>query len=228
MRQFKIRSSASGQIMSEPKSKADKEAGLLGKTAQGYCQDWLKEQIYNRKKEFSSKYTQKGLIMEDNSIDFLSEYLKLGFVIKNEKYFENDFITGTPDLILANCVIDVKNSWDCFTFPLFDTDLPNVAYYYQLQCYMDLTGLKKAKLIYVLSNTPDNLIDKEAYYWCKNNGIDEVDNDIITEFYDKMTYNNIPDKHKIKVFEIEHNQDVIDKIYNQVLKCRNYINTIKI
>lgn len=223
MKQFKIRSSASGNIMSQPQSKADKEAGLLSKTAQSYCQDWMKEQIYNRKKEFSSKYTQKGLIVEDNSIDFISEYLNLGFVIKNEKYFENDFITGTPDLILTDCVIDVKNSWDCFTFPLFDTDIPNMAYYYQLQCYMDLTNTNKAKLIYVLSNTPDNLIDKEAYYYCKNNGFDEVDNDILTEFYNKMTYNDISEHYKIKVFEIERNQEIINKIKDQVLKCRNYI-----
>ena len=227
MKEFKIRCSAIGSIMSEPRSKADKEAGLLSKTAQTHCQEWLKEQIYSRRKEFTSKYTDKGNIMEDYSIDFLGEQLDLGMLIKNESHFDNDTMTGTPDLVLKDLIIDVKNSWDCFTFPMFYDAIPNKDYYYQLQGYMNLTGKAKAKLIYVLSNTPDHLIDREAYYYAKNNGFEEVDNDILTEFYDKMTYDKIDPKYKIKVFDIERSQEVINKINSQVVKCRNYIETLK-
>ena len=225
MKEFKIRCSQIGQIMSEPRSKADKEAGLLSKTSQTYCQAWLKEQIYSRRKEFTSKYTDKGNIMEDNSIDVISDYLDLGMLLKNEIQSDNGTMSGTPDIITKEFIIDVKNSWDCFTFPLFDI-MPDIKYYYQLQGYMNLTGKWKAKLIYVLSNTPDHLIDREAYSYCKNNGYDEVDNDILTEFYDKMTYDKIDIKHKIKIFEIARDQDVINKINSQVEKCRNYIKTL--
>lgn len=211
--------------MGEPKAKKDKEVGLLSKTAQSYCQEWKKEQIYSRRKEFTSKYTDKGNIMEDNSIDFIADQLGLGMLIKNEKFFSNDFMSGTPDLILKDVVTDVKNSWDCFTFPLFDA-LIDSDYYYQLQGYMELTGIKKAKLIYTLMNTPDHLIDKEAYYYAKNNGFEEVDNDLLTEFYDKMTYDMIDPKYRIKVFDIEYSEEVINKIESQVIKCRQYIKTL--
>lgn len=223
MKTFKIRSSQAGKIMTEPRSKADKEAGILSNTAKSYCQEWVKEQIYERKKEIDSKFIQKGNIMEDNSIDFLAENLNLGFLIKNEKYFENDFLTGTPDIILHrnDLVIDVKNSWDCWTFPLFD-EAVNKDYYYQLQCYMELTGVKKSKLVYTLMNTPDHLIEKEYYWYCKNNGIDP-DVELYNQFYEKMTFDNIADKYRIKVYDIAYDLQVIEKIYSQVEKCRLYI-----
>ena len=212
--------------MSEPKSKKDKEAGILSKTSQSYCQEWIKEQIYFRKKEFTSKYTDKGNIMEYNSIDFVADYLGFGMLLKNEILFDNDIMTGTPDVITKDLIIDVKNSWDCFTFPFFAKIIPDISYYYQLQGYMNLTRKNKSKLIYILSNTPDHLIDREAYYWAKNNGYEEVDNDIIEMFYNKMTYDKIDNKYKIKVFDIERNQDVINKINSQVKKCQDYIDSL--
>lgn len=195
----------------------------LSQTTKSYIEQWMKEQIYNRKKEFSSKYTDKGNIVEDNSIDFVAEYLGFGLLAKNEQYFQNDFLTGTPDVITKDLVIDLKNSWDCFTFPLFESDTPKKDYYYQLQGYMALTGKEKAKLIYVLSDTPINLIEKEAYYWCKNNGYDELDIDVLKEFESKMTYSDIDNELKIKVFDIQRDETVIKEIYERVNLCRDYI-----
>ena len=82
MKEFKIRASACGQIMG---------VKGLGKTGENYVKTWLKEQIYDRKKEFTSKYTDKGLIVEDNSLDFIADELKIGFIVKNEQFYENDF-----------------------------------------------------------------------------------------------------------------------------------------
>lgn len=221
MKQFKIRASQVGQIMTMPRLKKDIELGKLSKTAETYCKNWLKEQFYNRKAEFSSKYTEKGLIMEDESIDFLADFLNLGLLIKNDQFFENDFITGTPDIILNDVVIDVKNSWSWETFPLFETNIPNKDYYYQLQAYMILTGKEKAQLIYTLTNTPLHLIEKDAYYYAKNNG-HEYD-DIIDEHIKKMTYSDVDDNLKIKIFDIEKDDQFEDKLISQVEKCRKYI-----
>ncbi len=226
MKIFKIRSSATGKIMTMPRSKAAKEAGELSATAKTYCQEWVKEQLYGRRKEFSNKYTEKGLIVEDNSIDYMAEKLKYGFLIKNETFFENDFLTGTPDVILPDVVIDVKNSFDCFTFPLFEKLIPNKDYEYQLQSYMALTDRNNARLVYTLMDTPTNIIEREAFYWCKNNGFEELDDVILQQFYKKMTFTDIPDDLKIKVFEIERNEETIKQIEQQVLKCRNYIETL--
>ena len=222
MKEFKIRASQIGKIMTNPISKSE----TLSKTTISYLQEWLKEQLYGRKKEFQSKYTDKGNIMEDNSIDFIAEQLEYGFLVKNEQHFENDYMTGTPDLILKDLIIDVKNSWDCFTFPLFDTEIPNKDYYWQLQGYMSLTGKNHAKLIYVLSDTPENLIEREAYYYCKNNGYDELDADIYDQFIEKMTYNGISAMLKYKVFDVERNQEDIDKIKKRVVDCKEYIRNL--
>lgn len=218
MKEFKCRCSAIGQIMTN-----DRSGKAMGKTAQTYCETWIKEQLYNSKKEFSTKHTQKGNECEDNSIDFIADYFALGMLMKNDQYFENDFLTGTPDIVLPEHIIDVKNSWDCFTFPLFDTEIPTKDYEWQLQGYMWLTGRINAKLIYVLSDTPAHLIEKEAYYWCKANGYDELDMDIYQKFAERMTYKDTPADLKIKVFAFARDDEKIAQIQERVLMCREYI-----
>jgi hypothetical protein len=222
MKEFKIRCSAIGVIMTNPRSKSETPS----ETTKKYCQEWVKEQIYNKKKQFSSKYTDKGNVVEDDSLDFVAEQLGLGMLIKNEELFENDFLRGTPDAITNDFIIDVKNSWDCFTFPLFETKVPDKDYYYQAQGYMALTGVKKYKLIYTLMDTPKHLIEKEAYWYCKNNGFDQLDEDILADFTERMTFDNIEDKYRIKIFEIDYNEEVVNDIKERVKECRTYIKTL--
>lgn len=220
---FKIRCSQIGKIMTQPKTKAAREAGEISKTAQNYCDIWIQEHIYHRKHEFSSKYTEKGDEVEDASIDFIADQLGLGILSKNEKHFENDYMTGTPDIILPNVVIDAKNSWDCFTFPLLKKEIPNKDYWWQGQGYMELTGIEHFMLVYVLSDTPNRLIEKEAYFFAKNNGLKNTNKEILDTFYDRMTYSDIPNKYKIKVFEFDRDNASIELIKPQVDKCREYI-----
>ena len=216
-RKFKIRASAAGQIMGQRG---------LGKTGENYVKDWLKEQIYGRRKEIKSKYIDKGLICEDNSLDFIAEKLDYGVLVKNEQTFENEYFVGTPDVILNDHLIDVKNSWDAFTFPLFDDEI-NPAYYAQGQVYMALTAKEKYKLIYVLSDTPRNLIEREAYWYCKNNGYDDIDEDVLNDFTQKMTYDGIDDSLKIKVFEFDRDDGYIAKLIERIDECREIIKQIE-
>ena len=76
MNKFKIRASSCGKIMTKPKLKSE----TLSSGAKSYCENWLKENIYNRKIEFQSKYTQKGIINEEESIDFITTVLNFGFL----------------------------------------------------------------------------------------------------------------------------------------------------
>jgi hypothetical protein len=188
-----------------------------------YCKLWLKGQIYKRKKEIKSKFIQKGNIMEDNSIDFVAEQLNFGMLFKNEEYFFNEYIEGTPDILTPELVIDVKNSWDFTTIPILEYEIPEPLYYGQLQGYMHLTGRKKALLIYILSDTPIHLIEREAYFWCINNGYEELDIDIHREFLEKMTYNDISNEDKIKIFEVDYNPEYIAQKEKAVKLCRIHI-----
>ena len=203
---FKIRCSQIGRIMSEPRSKADKEAGELSETTKSYVHEWLTEQIYGVQKQISSKYIDKGNQMEDEAIDLLA--LHHGeFYQKNEQYFSGTFITGTPDIITETAILDTKCVWDCFTFPLFDTELPNKDYYWQMQGYMDLCRKESARVCYMLMNTPIELAFTEL---------------------DQTDYTELPLSKRIKEFEVAFNPDDVAKIKERVKQIRNYIKSLKL
>lgn len=194
----------------------------LPQGAKTYCKDWLKGQVLERQRMIHSKHTAKGHLTEDGSIDFVAQQLGYGMLFKNEDYFENDFMKGTPDVILKDHIIDVKNSWDTHTFPFFEAEIPNMDYYWQGQVYMELTNRRKYKLIYILSDAPEHLIEREFYSYCRLYDL-EPEEDIYNEFVDRLTYSDIPDKYKIKVFEFGYNEQHVKEIYKRVEMCRDYI-----
>jgi hypothetical protein len=198
LKDFKIRASAVGQIMTNPRTKAE----TLSQTCITYLQTWIKEQIYSVQYEVKSKYLTKGLDVESVAIDYYAEQMGLGFVLPNTDFFSCNFCMGTPDLIHDGIVYDLKSSWDCFTFPLFDTE-PDKKYYGQLQIYMHLTELKKAKLVYTLQNTPDEL-----------------------EWSEPKDYSNIAAKYRIKEFEFDYDPEYILAVSERVELCQEYINQI--
>lgn len=197
---FKIRASASGKLMTKSRSKD----GALSKTALSYVQDWYKEQIYGVKKNIDNKYLRKGISVEDNAIDYAAKELGWLFAEKNEDYFEDAHFCGTPDVILDDTIVDIKSSWDCFTFPLFEDEIPNKDYYYQLQTYMALTGLKKAQLVYVLMDTPES-IERDA-----------------------VSYESVESKYRIKIFDVDYDEEVVESMRDKVQYVRdNVINTLE-
>jgi hypothetical protein len=92
---------------------------------------------------------------------------------------------------------------------------------------MKLTGLDSFKLIYVLSDTPINLIEAESRKYCYANGYEPNDEDVLNDFIKRMTYKDIDAKYKIKVFEIKRCEDTIKAIEERVIECREYINELK-
>ena len=196
--EFKCRASASGLLMTNPRKKTE----TLSDTTKSYLKEWIKEQIYGVRNEISSKYLTKGVEMENESIEVYGIYKDLDFIVKNSKRFNNEYLTGEPDLILDNKIVDIKTSWDCFSFPLFANDVPDKKYYWQLQSYMALTGYQSAELAYVLVNTPEHL---------QYNVLDMTD------------YTNLDLKYRVKTFQIERNEDDINALYQRVQDCREYI-----
>ena len=195
---FKIRCSAISQIMTNPRSKSE----TLSKTCKSYCEQWLKEQLYGIEKNIKSKYLSKGIEVENMAIEYYAEQRDLGFVLQNVEYFETEYITGTPDLILKDTVYDMKASWDCFTFPLFESDVDK-SYWMQLQGYMYLTEKVQAKLVYTLQNTPDEL-----------------------EWDEPADYSEQPEYLRIKEFPFEYDAEFIESVHDRVKLCREYIDEL--
>lgn len=195
----------------------------LQKGAKTYCENWLKEQIYGKAREFSNKYTEKGIICEPEAIEMIAEYMGYGLIQKNEIHFEDDDITGTPDLLLTEIVDDAKCSWNIYTFPFFAKTLPDSDYFFQDQGYMAITGRNYASTNYCLIDAPEEIIDAEARRVSYKAGLNEVDLDLYNEVLQKMTYKNIDKKYRIKRFEFDRDDTVIEAIRTQVKLCRQYI-----
>jgi hypothetical protein len=70
---------------------------------------------------------------------------------------------------------------------------------------MHLTGLKKAKLVYTLQDTPDFLTYEEP-----------------------VSYAHVENKYRIKEFDIDYDPEVIELAKAKVLECREYLNTMAI
>ena len=61
---LKIRCSSIGKIMTNSRSKTE----TLSKTTKTYLQELAIEEMYGKRKEFSSRYTDKGNQVEDEGI----------------------------------------------------------------------------------------------------------------------------------------------------------------
>lgn len=222
MNALKIRCSAIGKLMATPRSKSE----LLSQTAKTYVHELVLEHKYGIKKEFSSRYTDKGIQVEDEAILLVNDVLDVQFIYKNEENFTNDWITGTPDVNTDTSLLDVKSSWDGTTFPFFDTEIPNKDYFYQLQGYMWLTGKQQSMLCYCLVDTPLEIVEDEVRraHW-KLHKIDE-DANLREEVESKHLFSHIPKNRKVKVFYVQKDEAVIEQIKERIEAARIYYNAL--
>ena len=219
---MKVRCSSIGKLMAASRSKKEQ----LSKTAKSYIQDVVLEHKYGIKKEFSSRYTDKGNECEEDSITLANEVLNVGFIYKNEEHFENDYITGTPDVNTNEVLLDVKTSFDGTTFPFFEDEIPNKDYYYQLQGYMWLTGKEESLLVYCLTNTPEQIVEDEIrrVHW-KEHKLEESEE--IRHYVEaKHNFDHIPLEKRVKVFKIQKDEAVIEAIKEKIELAREYYNKI--
>lgn len=189
---------------------------------------------YNRDSQLINKYIAKGLSVEEDSITLLSRVEKV-YHKKNESTLSNEFISGTPDLFVgesidkADVIIDIKSSWDIYTFFRTKYDTLNKMYYWQLQGYMALTGAKKAKLVYCLVNTPEPLIYSELNKLKWQMGVinPETDDNFTNASEvreSELRYDDIPLDERYFKIEIERNDADIDRLYQRIKDCRDYMN----
>jgi len=224
-----FRASSVGLLMTEPRSKSE----TISESTKTHLVDVFVSKKYGRNTDISNRYTNKGLQVEEDSITLFSRMTKT-FYKKNESRISNEFICGTPDLYQgdsienAELIIDIKSSWDIFTFFRSANDSLNKRYYWQLQAYMALTGATKSKLVYCLINTPDAMLqDEKRRLMYKMNVISELDkdyNDACDEIDRLGIYDDIPMSERFFEIEVLRNDIDIEKLYNKVKECRIWMN----
>lgn len=219
---MKIRCSALGKIMTSPRTKGE----VLSQTAKTYLKELAIENTFGIKKEFSSRYTDKGNIQENYAIEMAARVLNLPFALKNDQYFENDFIKGTPDLILEDEIVDIKCSWDGTTFPWFEEELPNKDYYWQLIGYCWLTGKKRARVVYCLVDTPEDIVQDEIRRTSWKKFEIDVTEETETEVRAKHEFSHISENKRVRTFLVELNDANIEQVKERLLEARKYYNEL--
>lgn len=218
---YKFRPSCLGKLMVDPRSKKES----LSETTKSYLKEIYIEEMFGRKREITSKYMEKGTMVEEDSISLASSVLDV-MLLKNEETLENDYIKGTPDLVFDSQVWDIKSSWDIWTFA--NADGENKDYYWQLRGYTWLMGLSKAKLVYCLVNSPAHLIEDEVRVQTYRRGM--LGQEETPEFYKMeadieylMTFDDIDEKLRVKVFDYEFEEEQIEKLKERIEAARKYL-----
>lgn len=202
---------------------------------------------YERHTEIYAKQIEKGNAVEKDSINLHGIY-KGGLLL--EKYegepLEDDFIIGTPDVLLPGH--EFKSPYDLYTFTRNRAKKINPLYWWQCQGYMRLTGQKEWPLVYCLVNAPEELIAGEkarARYRCKtiDASIDlryiaeciEIEKNMIFDRAAFEAYNpgyefacqdwtyDVPIEERVHEVIIKRDQEAIDKIPVRVKEGRKWI-----
>lgn len=150
---MKWRPSSLGKLMIQPKSKSE----VLSETAKSYIKTKAKEDYFGYSTNIQTKPMLKGTDWEEESIALVNQ-VRGTFYVKNKERFENEFLNGEPDIILDDCIIDIKTSWSLETFPATQDEGANKEYMWQLMGYCWLMNKPEAELIYCMIDTDDVLL----------------------------------------------------------------------
>lgn len=156
MKRIRFRASSLADIMTDPKGK-DEILSVGAKTA---IRHMAKEMVYGFTRTFSSKYTDKGIQVEGESIALYNAVHFTDYV-KNTERKTNDWLTGECDIDTGSKIIDVKSSWSLDTFPALSSDAVDKGYEWQIRAYMMLWDRPEGEVAHCLVNTPDELIGWE-------------------------------------------------------------------
>jgi hypothetical protein len=224
-----FRCSGVGALMTDPKLKADKDAGNLSETAKTFVTDvWLLNE-FGFAESIKNVYMDKGNECEQDSMDLVTQVIAGGFRSRFNTKLQNEYVIGTPDIVLDDCVEDIKTSWNLKTF--FNAELSKM-YFTQAQCYMWLTGKEKYRLIYSLVPTPQSMVlnecEKLVYKYGKNH-----DNEDYIKECQQIQRNNdlikdLPIEKSVKVFAFDYDPAYIETLKNKIEKAREYYHTLKL
>lgn len=153
---FKPRASGLFNIMTDPKSKGE----VLSEGAKTYLDKCAKEIFYDYRSESGSKYTEKGIEVEDQSILLYNDVFFTSYV-KNTVRIDKDYLTGECDIDADDLIIDIKSSWSLDTFPATSRAGEKKEYEWQARAYMHLYDKPRAVIAYCMVDTPDHLIGYE-------------------------------------------------------------------
>lgn len=231
-----VRASSMGALMSK-----GQKGELFGATAREVISDAIRFNRDGTEKDLSGvKYLRKGIQNESQALElFLNnkgvkfEKDDSGFVITNKLRRFNDYVTGEPDWCDENILADVKCSWSASSFPDVlkkpsdDLKKINKDYWFQMQCYMWLCDRETSFLAYCLTDTSDDLFEKEVYFrTLDKNGQHESHDKSMSEVEDEVrqrlekSHRFSQVKNRIRVFQVDRDEEAIEEMKKRVEEAR--------
>ena len=178
----------------------------LSAGAKTYIESLAKEELYGFKEIITGKYMNKGLIVEDESIQLYNSVFFTDYV-KNTERRTNDWITGECDVIIPGVAgIDIKSAWSLATFPATSAAAHDTLYEWQCRGYMMLWDVPLWEVAYCMVNTPDELIkyEQESLHY-----VDHIDEAL-----------------RVTIIKYERDMELEAKIIAKVKAARQYFDQI--
>lgn len=159
MSNYLFRPSSIGRMMTEPKSKSE---GPLSVGAKTYIRELAAQELFGVQFEVSSKYMDKGVQCEQDSIDLLNQVRGMA-LLKNTERRVDDYLTGECDLfdVENKRGHDLKTSWSLATFPISEEGCIDKLYEWQMRAYMRLWDADEWEVNYAMVSTPEDLMRYE-------------------------------------------------------------------
>lgn len=200
MNEIKFRCSSLGKLMTSPRSKSE----TISETAKSYIKSLVKEEYFGYKSQISSKEMEKGHQVEIENMEMYNQVFMTDFE-KNRERRTNDYLSGEPDAIDGNVILDIKSPWSLETFPLTSEDADSKAYEWQIRGYMMLFDKPKAIIAYCMATTPEHLISP----W------DNADIHIV---------DHIDAKKRITTVEVLRDASIEDEMIARLKECQKFYN----
>lgn len=222
----KFRASSWGNLMTEPKTKADKEAGILSVTCQKELIKIYTLLRYGRKKEVVTAKMDKGVQGEEESITLFSR-LEKRLYEKNQAQFENDWFCGHPDIVYGFEVWDIKTRWELDSYLPKLNEEADTSEDYQLQAYFSLTGAKSGGIANTLIDCPVNiLMEEKRRLLYSMNVISEESPEYLeaaAELEKLLTFQDIDYRERVIKQPVQRNDETIQKMKNKVPIMRQWL-----
>lgn len=187
--------------------------------------------VYNKKvaqKGDALSFLKKGTDMESEAVELLSKIDKKQYSLITETT-ENDYLVGRCDILAEEMskVIDVKISWNVNAFLKARTSPISNKYWYQMQGYMELYNVNFSEVVFLLLNTPPDLIEREKMKLINRFMIGEIDREKyeldMENIESAFTYSNLPLKRRYLRYTIKREPEIFDYIYKRVEKSRIWL-----
>lgn len=171
-RKGKFTASEIWKLFTEPRTKADKEAGVLSQTAETYVLEKAVEMATGFRPKFTNKEMEHGIINEPAGFSAFLDHIDLqGWeYCPNEFYTINEDSGASPDGICRQdgkiiAVVDIKCPQPLTFFGLRSQGNAlevEAKYFYQLQMQMLATGASVGYLVYYLAEEFGNTFTGEV------------------------------------------------------------------